>query len=900
MAEQKGLFGRLADAVTNRAPEREPVREGFDAIKSDSSSVIPDWDNSPYARGANNGNQLAKRSVRQLRKWSRTNPWIRSAINLRRGQVSRAKWDIVAVDSDGEPNVLAVNVIKAKLREPNQRGDSFRSFIEPIVEDLLVLDQGCIEVEATVGAHLGMKLDPIANLWAKDGGAIAFDANWDGSDLEKPRYFEYNSEGKLVAQYKTDELVAMIANPVTYSPLGLSPLEVLAETIEADLAAAAYNAKNVMQAAPPGIIDLGEGIRAEQVDAFKSYWEAEISGQAQVAIVGGGKGVKWTPLGASNRDMQFMEWQVYLARKICAVFGVQPQDIGISFDVNKSTAEVGAAFTADNGIAPLLDLIAEYITREIVWRYDKNLRFAYTELGRSSQSAMAEYYKAALSGMPWLRLNDALRERGQDGIGEWGEEVWINTPQGPMPHTLYLQYVQTKVLGAPIDENEPPMPEDNGGNTPPPPPPPSGDKPVPPVPPASGEKPSNPPTPPAGKPSKTPPAPPAPKPGKKPAAGNALPPTPPAGKDGAVEISKAGPKDLSVGDFVRWSSSGGSAQGRIEYIMRSGTLGIPDSDFSVDATPEDPAALIRIWRPKGEAWAETETLVGHKFSTINKIEPLKEAEDAEKSADAVTKAGVEPIVICDIDGTLDMGGGKANDAVIEFLDEQAINHRIYIVSGRQKERLAETRKFLDDNEVPHDEVMLNTLPAGPDSEVEFKKQAVEALLKHNIVELAVDNNPAARDAYAEAGVRVKDPADLSTNEDPEGGNEDSGDKEDELPPEAPVKGKKSAHLDLTVPQSVRNEAKRGLAWREEYGRGGIGPGQRTARMLSGNAMTLGRVRKMNAYLARHEVDKQGQGWKPGQEGFPSAGRIAWALWGGDAGKRWAGKISRMAEAAREA
>ena len=65
-------------------------------------------------------------------------------------------------------------------------------------------------------------------------------------------------------------------------------------------------------------------------------------------------------------------------------------------------------------------------------------------------------------------------------------------------------------------------------------------------------------------------------------------------------------------------------------------------------------------------------------------------------------------------------------------------------------------------------------------------------------------------------------------------------------------------------------------------------------------MTIGRVRKMNAYLARHEVDKQGQGWKPGQEGFPSAGRIAWALWGGDAGKRWAAKISRMADAAREA
>ena len=883
MAERKGLIGRIADAVANREPSIDRMQQ----VKSDAAGIIPDYDASPYARGANNANQMAKRSVRQLRKWSRTNPWIRSAINLRRGQVSRAKWDIVSIDSDGTPDPLKVDFIKSKLREPNQRGDSFRSFIEPVVEDILVLDQGCIEVEMNVGARIGMKIDPIANLWAKDGGAIAFDGLWDGSDQEKPRYFEYNSEGKLIAQYKTDELIAMIANPVTYSPLGLSPLEVLAETIEADLAAAAYNAKNVMQAAPPGIIDLGEGIRAEQVDAFKYYWEAEISGQAQVAIVGGGKGVKWTPLGASNRDMQFMEWQVYLARKICAVFGVQPQDIGISFDVNKSTAEVGAAFTADNGIAPLLDLIAEYLTREIVWRYDKTLRFAYTELGRSSQSAMAEYYKAALSGMPWLRLNDALRERGQDGIGEWGEEVWINTPQGPMPHTLYLQYVQNNVLGIGAAGDEPGEdPLGGGDNPPPPPPPPSEGTTPPPPPPPSGSEGKTPPPPP---PSKNPPLPPT---QAKPQGNTPPPPPPPSTRiqNGQI-VEKADPKSISEGDFVSWSSSGGTARGRVEYVMREGTLGIPDSDFSVEATPEDPAALIRIWRPKGTAWAETEKLVGHKFSTLRKIQPLKEAkEDEKKSADLVVKESTDPIVICDIDGTLTVrdGSDEPNDAVIQFLDEQAINHRIYIISARQKERLAETRKWLEDNDVPHDEVFLSDFPAGPNAGAAFKKNKAELLLEHNDIDLAIDNDPAARNGYADLGIRVKDPADIHNAA-------SSSEPEEEIPA---MQGK-SSHIDLTVPQAVRNEARRGLAWREEHNRGGIGPGQRTARMLSGNAMTIGRVRKMNAYLARHEVDKKGEGWKPGEKGYPSAGRIAWALWGGDAGKRWAGKIVRMAEASRE-
>ena len=44
---------------------------------------------------------------------------------------------------------------------------------------------------------------------------------------------------------------------------------------------------------------------------------------------------------------------------------------------------------------------------------------------------------------------------------------------------------------------------------------------------------------------------------------------------------------------------------------------------------------------------------------------------------------------------------------------------------------------------------------------------------------------------------------------------------------------------------------------------------------------------MHSYFSRHEVDKQGQGFSPGEEGYPSAGRIAWALWGGDPGQSWA-------------
>lgn len=96
------------------------------------------------------------------------------------------------------------------------------------------------------------------------------------------------------------------------------------------------------------------------------------------------------------------------------------------------------------------------------------------------------------------------------------------------------------------------------------------------------------------------------------------------------------------------------------------------------------------------------------------------------------------------------------------------------------------------------------------------------------------------------------------------------------------------------PQGVRSAAARGLALRDEFNRGGTMVGVARARDLSnGKAVSLSTVRRMVSYFARHEVDKQGQGWSPGEEGYPSAGKIAWLLWGGDPGRSWANKISNQ-------
>jgi hypothetical protein len=95
----------------------------------------------------------------------------------------------------------------------------------------------------------------------------------------------------------------------------------------------------------------------------------------------------------------------------------------------------------------------------------------------------------------------------------------------------------------------------------------------------------------------------------------------------------------------------------------------------------------------------------------------------------------------------------------------------------------------------------------------------------------------------------------------------------------------------TIPDAVISEAKRGLAWRKEEKRGGTPVGLNTARTLAqGGQIGIQKIRHIAKYFPRHEVDKKGKGYKPGQSSYPSNGRIAWALWGGDAGKRWASAI----------
>ena len=99
---------------------------------------------------------------------------------------------------------------------------------------------------------------------------------------------------------------------------------------------------------------------------------------------------------------------------------------------------------------------------------------------------------------------------------------------------------------------------------------------------------------------------------------------------------------------------------------------------------------------------------------------------------------------------------------------------------------------------------------------------------------------------------------------------------------------------FSPPAGVRSAAKRGLELRSKFGRGGTAVGIARARDLSnGSSVSASTIRRMNSFFARHAVDKRPDWSNPSK---PSNGYIAHLLWGGDAGRAWASKVSRHLDA----
>lgn len=210
----------------------------------------------------------------------------------------------------------------------------------------------------------------------------------------------------------------------------------------------------------------------------------------------------------------------------------------------------------------------------------------------------------------------------------------------------------------------------------------------------------------------------------------------------------------SRGDMVSWNSSGGRAEGKIERVITSGSMKVPNSSFTIDADEENPAALIRLYRD-GEP---TDTLVGHRMDSLTVEKTIK----------------------------------RENGKFTVYSEDESRKFGTYDTEAEAEERLSQIERF---------------------------KKA---------------------DTF-------------------------------------------------TPPQSVQEEAQRALDWIKDgkAGSGFTATGRaRAVQLANGSGVSMDTIRRMHSFLSRHSVDAQGKGYSPDEDGYPSAGRVAYAAWGGKPALSW--------------
>ncbi|WP_391573860.1 phage portal protein [Cohnella sp.] len=282
-------------------------------------------------------------------------PIPRRAINVIKDGITKLNWTVAAIDeNDTETYAEISKIIENALLRPNP-GDSFRTWLEQIVEDMLVASAGSSEV-----LRSGDPMRPF-RMFPTDSFSIELFPYWDG----KPNSFRYGQrqDGKVVPLMDS-ELMYIRMNPRTNTPFGLSPLETVWESVNNWIdthRAAGRQTKNPILRK---LLNLGSKATESHVKTFRSYWEHEVMGRGINPIIGG-ENPSVLDMGATDDKALYLEWQRFLIETIAIAFGVSPKKLGQTKDVNRNTADSEDDDTAET-LQSIAENFVEHINRHII------------------------------------------------------------------------------------------------------------------------------------------------------------------------------------------------------------------------------------------------------------------------------------------------------------------------------------------------------------------------------------------------------------------------------------------------------------------------------------------------------------------------------------------------------
>lgn len=364
----------------------DPSVENFGERKT---TVTPLGMNSIFAPFRTTGiqNALPKPTAANLRRFAET-PAARRAINSIKDRIACMDWRIEVRQSAGADLVgdrtKRAEALTRAFEMPNE-SDSFRTMIEQVIEDTLVGGFGAAEID-TGDSELPVRIYPV------DGASIQVNANWKGNPSD-PRYAQVT--GKLgkeaLLPLRDDELMYVRLNVRSHTPFGLGKVEVAFESISHFLQAHRYAARLASNSVVQYALWLNERT-PEQHERLIRWWQDEVEGSGRVPVLSSEQKPEVLKFAAGTDADLRLEWQQFLLTMIANAFDLPAMMLGVSQNVNRSTAGELADEAFQNAIVPLAKLIADHLTRDVIvkrlgWG---DLRFVWSDLESRDEAVEME------------------------------------------------------------------------------------------------------------------------------------------------------------------------------------------------------------------------------------------------------------------------------------------------------------------------------------------------------------------------------------------------------------------------------------------------------------------------------------------------------------------------------
>jgi capsid portal protein len=388
----------------------------------------------------------------------------RICVDVLKKKVTKTKWIIKPIDQAKKvtpEQQVRIDKVTGLFKHPNQNGETFRTFLDKLVEDILVVDVGVIEKTRYEDGSLAelwhvdsTTIRPVFDEFGRQDVDITMLANagseYSGGQITLPVSYvqilnasQYGGpeSGEIIAAWQKKDMIRFMANPqgtMEGFGYGLSPIEAVVTVVSNILNADNYNATYFEEGSfPPVIIQILGQVNQRDVQQYREYLLQELSGRYhRPAIMAGGNEAKILNLkDLTNRDMEFMEYMKFMARLMAAAFGLSGQDIGLTEEVgSKNVSETQKDLSNEKGYSSLLTLLEEIFNQEVIWKdfgYD-DLEFEWVNDDTTDPKDAADIHTKHLqAGM--ITLNEARQQTGKQPYGAWADVPMVLTATGYVP-----------------------------------------------------------------------------------------------------------------------------------------------------------------------------------------------------------------------------------------------------------------------------------------------------------------------------------------------------------------------------------------------------------------------------------------------------------------------------------